>query len=172
MIPENHGLRKHPLYNVWCNMRRHCYEAKNSSYKYYGGRGITVCDEWRNSFKSFYDWAVTHGYGPELIFDRENVNDNYYPGNCRFITVPESEQNKQLLRSDNKTGLRWVFYRKERDAYTVSVQVDGKRKKIGYFKDPILGAVAYNNYVLAHKTLLPLNPIPPEYQHLIINPNE
>ena len=61
----------------------------------YGGRGITVCDEWKNSFESFYEWAMSNGYREDLTIDRINVNGNYEPSNCRWATIAEQQANKR-----------------------------------------------------------------------------
>ena len=65
-----HGLKNTRLYNIWCLMKKRCY---NSNYEYfhnYGGRGIIVCEEWKKDFKSFYDWSVQNGYTDDLTIDR------------------------------------------------------------------------------------------------------
>lgn len=75
-------------------MKQRCYDETNVQYKNYGARGIKVCDEWRNSVESFYDWAINNGYEENLTIDRINVNGNYEPTNCRWTTVKEQCNNK------------------------------------------------------------------------------
>lgn len=90
---STHGLKKHPLYAVWDSMRARCNNQNNKGYANYGGRGISVCAEWNNDFKTFYDWAIT-GYKPGLELDRYPNNDgNYEPSNCRWATNEEQGQN-------------------------------------------------------------------------------
>lgn len=91
---KTHGLRNSRLYKTWCNMKTRCYNPKNSDYHNYGGRGITVCDEWRNDFKAFYDWAIANGYRDDLSIDRKDVNKGYSPDNCRWATDLEQARNK------------------------------------------------------------------------------
>lgn len=87
--------RKNKLYQVWCGILRRCNNKSQRSYKDYGGRGITVCDEWKNNFKIFYDWAMQNGYSDNLTIDRIDVNGNYEPNNCRFITNKQQSRNRR-----------------------------------------------------------------------------
>ena len=93
-----HGLSSHPLYHTYHEMRNRCYLKSNRQHKDYGGRGISVCDEWRESFVAFYDWAITHGWSHGLTLDRKDVNGNYTPDNCRFITMKEQGRNRRNNR--------------------------------------------------------------------------
>ena len=90
-----HGMYNTRLYNTWQNIKSRCYYNKNINYKNYGQRGIAVCDEWKDDFHAFYDWAMSHGYIDTLTIDRIDVNGNYEPNNCRWITHKEQQQNKQ-----------------------------------------------------------------------------
>ena len=74
-------------------MKQRCYNKNKDNYKWYGGRGISVCDEWLNNFMSFYDWSINNGYKDGLKIDRIDVNKNYCPENCRFITQKEQCRN-------------------------------------------------------------------------------
>ncbi len=81
------------LSGVHSNMKARCSNPNNPHYKYYGGRGITVCEEWQHVDK-FREWAYNNGYKPGLTIDRIDVNGNYEPSNCRWVTMQEQQFNK------------------------------------------------------------------------------
>jgi len=87
-----HGLRYHKLYKVWIDMKSRCSNPKNKRYKNYGGRGIKVCDRWLNSFATFLS-DMGEKSNPSLHIDRINNDGNYEHGNCRFVTIKESNRN-------------------------------------------------------------------------------
>lgn len=94
-----HGMTETRLYRTWCKMKERCYNPNIQYYPRYGGRGITICDEWRYSFESFHDWAFSVGYdssltGNEQSLDRINPDGNYEPSNCRWITHKEQCRNR------------------------------------------------------------------------------
>ena len=106
-----HGLAdKHPLYFTWKNMKKRCNYPNASEYENYGGRGICVCEEWSNSFQSFYDWAINNGWSRELTVDRIDTNGNYCPKNCRWSNI-ETQMN-------NMTKNHYIEY--NGDTYTLS----------------------------------------------------
>ena len=95
---KTHGLSKTPLYKIWSNMKSRCYCKSATRYERYGGRGITVCDEWRKDFMAFYNWAYSSGYETGLSIERININLGYSPSNCKWIL--KSEQSKNTCRTN------------------------------------------------------------------------
>lgn len=89
-----HGLSGHRLYGMYNNMIYRCYKPKCKHFKWYGARGIGICDEWRNDFVSFYNWAIRNGWVAGLSIERENVNGWYCPENCKFIPMVDQYNNK------------------------------------------------------------------------------
>lgn len=83
------------LYAIWTSMKRRCYNPHDKSYqKWYGAKGIKMCDEWKNDFMSFHDWSISNGYNDTLSIDRIDCNGNYEPSNCRWVTSQVQAINK------------------------------------------------------------------------------
>lgn len=104
--------KKHPLWYILAGMKSRCYTPTCRQYRWYGAKGIKICDEWKDSLPSFIEWAESEGWEKGLTIDRVDVNKDYTPENCRFIT-----------RSENVR--RAVVERHEREKY----QRDTERKR-------------------------------------------
>lgn len=101
-LKTTHNKSKSRLYSVWRGMKQRCLNPKDAEYHNYGGRGITVCNEWLD-FKNFYDWAINNGFVEESpkhknTIDRIDVNGNYEPGNCRFVDMKIQSNNTRRNR--------------------------------------------------------------------------
>lgn len=83
------------LYHTWQQMKGRCYNKNNKDYRDYGARGIVVCDEWKNDFQAFYNWAMDNGYQENLTIDRIHPNGNYTPNNCRWADITTQNRNKR-----------------------------------------------------------------------------
>lgn len=97
---STHGESETKLYGVWRTMRSRCYLKSTKSYKDYGGRGIRVCADWKNSYESFRNWSTSHGYRDGLTIDRTENNKNYTPENCTW--------NDRQEQCNNKRNNHWV----------------------------------------------------------------
>lgn len=101
-----HGLTHTRLFNIFNGMKQRCYNPKNYKYKNYGGRGITICQEWQEDFINFYNWAINNNYADNLSIDRINVNGNYEPNNCRWVNMKTQQNNRtnnHLLTFNSET---------------------------------------------------------------------
>lgn len=120
-----HNGRHDRLYNIWRGMRRRCYDKSSPKYKNYGERGIVVCSEWVNDYSAFREWAIQHGYDDsakfgECTLDRINVNGNYDPSNCRFVSLS--------VQSFNRTDTDFITYNNETKSLTLWAQEYGLKQ--------------------------------------------
>ena len=100
-----HGCSHTRLHDIWKNMRSRCLRTYSTAYKNYGGRGIKICKEW-NDFKTFRDWAYENGYSEELTIDRVDVNGDYTPENCRWVSAEKQANNKRTNHFVEHNGER------------------------------------------------------------------
>lgn len=111
-LNKKHDMTNTKLFSLWFGMKRRCYDKTLNGFSSYGGRGIKVCDEWKNSFESFAEWAKNTGYEEGLTIERKNVDGDYEPLNCSWITMKEQQWNKQktiylLYKGERKPLCEW-----------------------------------------------------------------
>lgn len=139
-----HNLTNHKLYKVWSSIKQRCYNEKNPGYNNYGGRGISVCNEWVNDFKAFYNWSINNGYKEGLSIDRINNDGNYEPSNCRFVSYDIQNCNKRFYPSSSGfIGVAEIFNR-----FTAKVSINDKSFHIGTFKTALEAALARDLYII------------------------
>lgn len=98
-INTKHHMCEHPLYDKWTFMKSRCYYVKNDSFSDYGGRGIIVCDEWKDNekgFINFYNWSINNGWKKGLTLDRIDNDGNYCPENCRWTDAKKQQRNRRI----------------------------------------------------------------------------
>ena len=128
---STHKMTDSRLYLVWKGMKARCYVESHNHYEQYGARGIVVCDEWKNDFQAFYNWAMQNGYDEnalrnECMLERNDVNGNYCPENCCWTNATKQCIN-QNLRKDNKTGIKGVNWDESRNMWQAQLQINKKK---------------------------------------------
>lgn len=121
---HRHKLSNTRIWHVYYSMLHRCYNENDSRYSDYGGRGISVCEEWKNSFDAFAKWAIENGYTEGLQIDRINNNGNYEPENCRWVDIKTNCRNRRsnvivsykgkemtLVEASEKSGLSYSTLR-------------------------------------------------------------
>ena len=146
---KTHGKRYTRLYKIWINIKDRVLNPKNKRYNDYGGRGITICDDWKNDFIPFYNWAMSNGYEENkgLSIDRIDNDGDYSPENCRWTTQTIQCRN-QRIKKNNTSGYKGVSCNKGNNKYRSYINMDKKGVFLGSFSTAEDGAVAYNNYII------------------------
>ncbi len=108
-----HNDSRTRLYRIYYAMINRVTNPNHKEYKYYGGKGITICDEWKMSYDKFKKWALNNGYSDELTIDRIDNQKGYFPKNCRWVTIQKQEDNKTVTKritynSETKTLNEWA----------------------------------------------------------------
>lgn len=129
---EIHGETRTRLYRIWEGIKTRCFKQTHKSYKDYGARGVTMCDEWCNSFTAFRDWSLANGYNDKLSIDRIDVDGDYSPQNCRWVAPSVQASNKRIL-SRNTTGYTGVSYNKASGKFVAYITRNYKMIHLGVF---------------------------------------
>lgn len=129
---KTHGLSSSRIYKIYYAMKDRCYNSNKWNYNRYGGRGITMCDEWKDDFKSFYDWAMSNGYDETKSIDRIDPDGNYEPSNCRW-TDNTTQQFNRHIQSNNTTGYKGVSKTKA-GTFRAYIKKSGRQIPLGTFK--------------------------------------
>lgn len=135
---KTHGMSKTPEYTAWAEIKRRCYNPKSSDYKYWGGKGITMCNEWQKDFLSFYN-HIGPRPADNYSVDRIDSNRNYEPGNVKWSTKEEQSNNRVMLKN-NTSGYTGVSYNSRAKKWRAKY----RNKHIGYFD-------TFEQAIIAHK---------------------
>ena len=146
---ERHGQRTTPLYSKWRNMLKRCNAPSYIGYKHYGGRGISICPEWQNSFVSFAKWAEISGYADNLTLDRIDNNGDYTPANCKWSTMQEQAVNKRPL-SNNTSGVTGIHWCKHAKKWIARIQNNGSLICLGNYEYKTDAIIARNNSIISN----------------------
>lgn len=148
--PTTHGMSKTRIFGIWKGMHTRCYNPNYAGYKNYGGRGVTICDDW-HKFEAFYA-DMGSSYAAGLTIERIDNDVGYQPGNCRWIPKPEQSRNrvggeswdfKSAPIAGNTSGIRGVSWSKRDSRWTASIMINGRQKNLRRFDTIEEAAAAY-----------------------------
>ncbi len=150
-LHHSHKKSASRIYRIWQKMKDRCLNENVPCYERYGGRGITICDEWKENFEAFFKWAMANGYDETLTIDRVDNNKGYFPDNCRWTTNKEQSRNRRsnitvsyegremtLIEAAEKSGLpysslnaRWKRGIRGKELFK-KVATRGKKREVSY----------------------------------------
>ncbi len=151
-----HGMSSHPLYAAWVNIKGRCFRTSHPDYKNYGGRGISLCVEWKQSFKCFSDFCLSNGWCKGLDIDRENNDLGYSPTNIRFVSRTINLNNTRVLKITNTTGYRGVTKCREKFVAVATLKPSFRLCRGGFSK-PIQAAICRDNFIRNNNITTPMN---------------
>ena len=138
-VNAKHGKTNTRIYNVWKSMKNRCYNPNSEFYYCYGGKGVTMCNEWKEDFESFYNWSMNNGYKEDAPFmectiDRIDVNGNYCPENCQWTNKFVQAMNHSIQKN-NTSGVRGVKWDSEAKKWYAQISIHNHRIYLGRFRD-------------------------------------
>lgn len=136
IINTKYKILNPQIYRAWINIKQRCGNKNNPNYNDYGGRGITICEEWDLSFEKFQEWSVNNGFQKGLEIDRNDFNGNYEPDNCQWIAQQKNKEvGKRRINIKNKSGYEGVYIHNQYNKWVATITHENKRYYIGIFKD-------------------------------------
>ena len=128
-VHKTHGGSQERLYGIWLHMKNRCYLKSDEYYNHYGGRGISVCEEWKDDYLKFREWSYSNGYDEnakkyDCTLDRIDVNGNYEPNNCRWVN--------QIIQSNNRRNNHKITINEETHTIAEWTRIKGFKKDLIY----------------------------------------
>lgn len=139
-----HGQHKTKIYKLWLNINRRCYDKNSTRYSDWGGRGITVCNEWQDNFENFKEWCLNNEYSEKLTLDRIDNNGHYAPNNCRFTDKSTQGANKRKYKS-NTSGYIGIY--KNGAGYYFEISYKNNTYRETKFKTKLDAVKARDKYI-------------------------
>ena len=154
---NRHKMSNTQLYRCWAGIKQRCFNKNCEIFYKYGGKGITMCEEWKNNFMSFAEWALNNGYKfnrlgrfNELSIDRIDNSKGYSPDNCRWVTSIIQNTHLSTLKT-NKSGYVGVSWSKKEKKWVCVISLNNKSKRIGSYKTQKESVEARNSFIDANK---------------------
>ena len=145
-----HGLGSNKFYQTWYGMLQRCTNLEHRSYKWYGARGITVCEEWLDVV-NFVAWAEsTHPNMEGYTLDRIDNDKGYSPENCTWSDKTTQAINQRIMKN-NTSGYVGIYWNKANKRWVVNIRISKKLINLGSFKDKIEAVLARDNYIIENK---------------------
>ncbi len=130
------------------NMHSRCYDLKNKAFEHYGGKNISVEEEW-HTMNNFIVWSLLHGFEESKTLERKNNSKSYGPKNCLYESRHAQALNRDVFKT-NKSGYRNVHRSKITGRYIAQITVNGKKTYISTHNTPLEAAIAVNKYIIAN----------------------
>lgn len=158
---QNINTRKCRLYTIYKHMTTRCYNKNTCDYAKFGGRGVIVCDKWKNDFKAFYDWAMSKGYDDKAnIIRLNNKNGNYDPENCRVVCfLPKIKEEPKILIKTNTSGYRGIYKEFTNGGnlrWRVCIVINKKKIKLGRWHTQKEALNILNKYIIDNSLGYPI----------------
>lgn len=142
-----HNLRSHPLYQTWIDMLRRCTDSKRKGYENYGGRGISICEQWMKDPTDFINVCLKKGWKKGLTIDRIDTDGNYEPDNIRFVSRHIQSTNRRVLKN-NTSGYTGIYWNNRQQKWFADININRKSKTIGRFTSKKDALDARNKYII------------------------
>lgn len=126
MKRQRHGESKTKLYKAWSAMKQRCESKNPHKYKSYGSKNISVCSEWKHDFLAFKEWAMKNGYDEHLTLDRIDVDGDYCPGNCRWVTFKKQQ--------NNRSTSKWIEHEGEKRTVAEWCEIKGVSQGTAWYR--------------------------------------
>ena len=134
------------IYKAWSRIKNKCYNRKAERYKDYGRRGIKVCDEWKDNYKAFEKWYLENEKDG-LQLGRIDIDGDFEPSNCKFVTSRDNLLNRRVLRENNKSGYQGVCFCNTHKKWKAQIMIKGKNKNLGYHFSKEEALMERNKYI-------------------------
>ena len=160
-----HKMSSSKLYKRWAHIKNRCYNQNDIGFKNYGGRGIKMCDSWKDDFLCFCEWARLSGYSDDLFIDRIDVDGDYCPNNCRWVDrhIQQSNRRKGINNTSGYVGVYFMNNANTSKKYWAYIKTRTKRISLGCYYTPEEAVVARDKFIIANQLWEhPLQIIKPE----------